>query len=95
VCADYKEIKLRAACWKNKREVYILSNMHIPPADGSFEEGGKVVMSPVIRVYTVSIWGYVDLSDRMANSSSMSKISWNRTFVRLYHSKFIHCVQDL
>jgi hypothetical protein len=74
--------------------------MHIPPADRSFEEGWKAMMPPVIKDYTVSMWGYVDFSDRMTNSYSMSKITWNRPkkfppFVRPYHSKFIHCIQDL
>jgi hypothetical protein len=70
---------LTATCWKDKREVYFLSNRHIPPADGSFEEGGKAVMPPVIQDYTVSVCSYVDLSDRMTNSYSMSKITWNMT----------------
>jgi hypothetical protein len=53
--AYYREINLRASCFKNKQEGYILSNVHISPTDGSFEEGGKVVMPPVMKDYTVSI----------------------------------------
>jgi hypothetical protein len=34
---------LRAICWKDKREVYVLSNMHILPAEGNFKLDGKAV----------------------------------------------------
>jgi hypothetical protein len=30
--------KIRDVCWKGKREVYTLSNMHIPHAEGNFKE---------------------------------------------------------
>jgi hypothetical protein len=43
---------LRAVCWKNKQEVYVLSNMHIPPAEGNLKEGGKAVKSLIIEDYT-------------------------------------------
>jgi hypothetical protein len=62
---------LRAASWKNKQEMYILSNMHIPPAEGSFGEGGKAVKPLIIKDCTFHMG--LDLSDKMVNSYSMSK----------------------
>jgi hypothetical protein len=43
--------KSKGACWKNKREVYVLSHMHIPSAEGRFKEGGKAVKHLVIEDY--------------------------------------------
>jgi hypothetical protein len=44
--------------------------MHIPPA-----EGGKAVKPEIIKDYTTRM-GYVDSSDRMANSYSIRKKTW-------------------
>jgi hypothetical protein len=63
---------LRAVCWKDKREVYVLSNMHFPPVEGNFKLDGKA-LKPCI---TDTHMGYVDLSDRMANSCSISRRTW-------------------
>jgi hypothetical protein len=52
---------LRAVCWKKKREVYVLSNMHIPPAEGNFKEGGKGVKPLIIKDFSTHM-GYIDLS---------------------------------
>jgi hypothetical protein len=32
---------LRAVGWKDKREAYVLFNMHIPTVEGNFKEVGK------------------------------------------------------
>jgi hypothetical protein len=41
-----------AVCWKETREVYVLCDMHIPPAEGNFKEGGKAVKPLIIKDYT-------------------------------------------
>jgi hypothetical protein len=51
--------------WKDKREVYVFSDMHIPPAEGDFKEGGKAVKSLSMEDYTTHM-GYFDLSDMIA-----------------------------
>jgi hypothetical protein len=66
---------LWAVCWKMKREVYALSNTHITPAEGNFKEGGKSVNYLIMEECTTHM-GYVHLSDKMANSYSVSKESW-------------------
>jgi hypothetical protein len=49
--------------------------MHNARAEGNFKEGGKAVKPVIIEEYTTCV-GYVDLSDRMANSCSTSKKTW-------------------
>jgi hypothetical protein len=74
---------LRAVCWKDKREVYVLSNMHIPPSEGNFMSEGKAVKPSIIEDYNTHM-GYVDLSDRMANSYSISR-AWKWTKKLFFH----------
>jgi hypothetical protein len=62
-------------CWKDKREVYVLSNTNIPPAEGNFKEDEKAVMHLIIEDYLTHM-DYFDLCDRMANSHSISKKTW-------------------
>jgi hypothetical protein len=46
--------------------------MHIPPVKGNFKLDGKAVKPCIIEDYNMHM-GYVDLSDRMANSYSISR----------------------
>jgi hypothetical protein len=65
-----------AVCWKDKREVYLLTNMHNPPASGHFvDEEGNASKPVCIESYN-KIMGFVDLSDMMANSYSISRKMW-------------------
>jgi hypothetical protein len=41
----------RAVCWKDRREVYVLSNMHIPPVEGNFKTEGKAIKPIIIEDY--------------------------------------------
>jgi hypothetical protein len=66
---------LLAACWKDKQEVYVHSNMHIPPVEDNFKEGGEAVKPLIIDDYTTHL-AYVAVSDWIANSYSVSKITW-------------------
>jgi hypothetical protein len=74
---------LRAVCWKDKREVYVLSNMHIPPVEGIFKLDGKALEPCINEDYNTHM-GYVDISDRMANSYSI-RSNWKWTKKLFFH----------
>jgi hypothetical protein len=64
----------------DKREVYALSNMHIPHAEDNFMEGGKAVKPLINKDYASTIhMGYADLSDEMAHGYTISKRTCNWT----------------
>jgi hypothetical protein len=43
---------LRAVRWKDRRDVYILTNMHAPPAEGNFiQEYGQAIKPRVVEGY--------------------------------------------
>jgi len=59
---------LRAVCWKGRRDVYILMNMHAPPVEGNFtDESGQAIKPHVVEDYNAYM-GFVDKSYRMVNS---------------------------
>jgi len=63
---------LTALVWKDRRKVYMLTNMDQPPAEGNFcDDSNRPVKPNIVERY---IWhmGYVDNSDRMSNSYLMS-----------------------
>jgi hypothetical protein len=74
----------RAICWKDKREVYVLSNMHIPPVEGYFETERKAIKPVIIEDYNTHM-GYVHLSDRMANSYNICRRTWKWTKKLFFH----------
>jgi len=63
---------LTTLVWKDTREVYMLTNMDPPPAEGNFCDNSKRPMKPHIMEQYNQHMGYVNNSDRMANSYSMS-----------------------
>jgi hypothetical protein len=59
---------VRTVRWKDRWDVYILTNMLFPPAEGNFtDESGQAIKPRVVEDYSVYI-GFVDKSDRMVNS---------------------------
>jgi len=51
--------------WKDKRDVYVLTNTHTTPVEGNFyNDSGHAVKPHVIEDYNAHM-GYVDKSDRM------------------------------
>ena len=59
---------LRAVRWKDKRDVYILTNMQAPPVEGNFtDESGQAIKPCVVEDYNACM-GFVDKADRMVNS---------------------------
>jgi hypothetical protein len=75
---------LRAVCWKDKRDVYVLSNMHLPPVEGNFKAEGRAIKPAIIEEYNTHM-GYVDLSDRMANSYNICRRTWKWTKKLFFH----------
>ena len=72
-------------CWKVKRDVYVLTNMHTPPVEGNFcDESGHAVKPHVIEDYNAHM-GYVDKSDRMVNSYRIARRTWKWTKKRFFH----------
>ena len=63
---------LTALVWKDRQEVYMLTNMDPPPAEGNFcDDSNRHVKPHIVEQYNRHM-GYVDNSDHMANSYSMS-----------------------
>jgi hypothetical protein len=76
---------LSAVRWKDKRDVFVLTNMHAPPAEGHFvDEAGHAVKPRVIEDYNTHM-GYVDKSDRMANSYGIARRTWKWTKKLFFH----------
>jgi len=67
---------LTVRVWKNRREVYMLTNMDPTPAEGNFCDNSSLPVKPHIVGWYIRHMGYVNISDRMAYSYSMSQ----RTF---------------
>ena len=43
---------LRAVRWKDRRDVYVLTNMHAPPVEGNFtDESGQAIRPRVVEDY--------------------------------------------
>jgi hypothetical protein len=71
--------------WKDKRDVYVLTNMHSPPVEGNFcDESGQAVKPRVIEDYNAHM-GYVDKSDRMVNSYGIARRTWKWTKKLFFH----------
>jgi len=76
---------LRAIRWKDKRDVYILTNMHAPPVGGNFtDESGQAIKPRVIEDYSAYM-GFVDKSDRMVNSYGIAHGTWKWTKKLFFH----------
>ena len=71
---------LTAILWKDKRDVYLLSNIHNAPPEGNFRDNdGKAVKPQIVEDYSRHM-GYVDKGDRMANSYSICRrtLKWTK-----------------
>jgi len=67
---------LTALVWKDRREFYMLTNLDPPPAEENFCEDSNGPVKPNIVERYNRHMGYVDNSDRVANSYLMNR----RTF---------------
>ena len=76
---------LMALVWKDRREVYMLTNMDPLPAEGNFCDNSNHPMKPhIVERYNRHMC-YVDNSDRMANSCSMSQRTFKWTRKLFFH----------
>ena len=76
---------MTALVWKDRREVYILTNTDPPPAEGNFcDDSNRPVKPNIVERYNRHM-GYVDISDRMSNSYSMSRRTFKWTTKIFFH----------
>ena len=76
---------LRAVRWKDRRDVYVLTNMHAPPVEGNFpDESGQAIRPRVVEDYNAHM-GFVDKSDRMVNSYGIARRTWKWTKKLFFH----------
>jgi len=70
---------LRAVRWKDRRDVYVLTNMHAPPVQGNFtDESGQAIRPHDVEDYNAHM-GFVDKSDRLVNSYGIARRTWKWT----------------
>ena len=71
-------IRTRAVLWRDKSDVWVLTNIHIAPAEGNFCNEGEKAVKPQIVMDCNHHMHYVDKGDRMANSYSinLSTFKW-------------------
>jgi hypothetical protein len=76
---------LTTTVWKDKRNVKMLTNMHRPPVEGNFcNEYGNAMKPATVQDYNRHM-GYVDKSDHMTNSYSISRCMWKWTKKMFFH----------
>jgi len=67
---------MTAIAWKTRRNVNILMNMHCPPMEGNFCDKHGNAMKPATIQDCSRHMGYVDKSDHVTNSYSISRWTW-------------------
>jgi hypothetical protein len=76
---------LTAILWKDKRDMYVLTNMHNPPPTGNFcDEDGNALKPQIIQDNNQNT-GFEDKGDRMTNSYSIHRRSWKWTKKPFFH----------
>ena len=78
-------VGLTALVWKDRQEVYMQTNMDPPPAEGNFcDDSNLPVKHNIVERYNWHM-GYVNNSDRMANSYFMSPRTFKWTTKLFFH----------
>jgi len=76
---------LTAILWRDNRNVCMLTNIHNAPAEGNFcNERGRAIKPQTVMDYNHHV-GYVNKSDRMANSYSISQHTFKWTKKLFFH----------
>jgi len=75
---------LTALVWKDRWDIYMLTNMDPPPAEGNFCDSNRPMKPDDVVRYNRHM-GYVDNSDRMANSYSMCRHTFKWTTKLFFH----------
>jgi len=76
---------LTALAWKDRRDVYMLTNMDPPPVEGNFCDDSKRAVKPQIVAWYNRHMGYIDNPNRMANSYSMCRRNFKWTTKLFFH----------
>jgi len=86
---------LRAVHWKDRLDVYILTNMHTPPVEGNFTQESVQAIKPCVAEDYNAYMGFVDKSEwSTAMELSTEHESGPRNFfLRRDHSKCISYTQ--
>ena len=63
---------LTTVIWKDRQQVHMITNMDPPPAEGNFCDDSNRPLKPHIMEWYNRHMGYIDNSDRTANSYLMS-----------------------
>jgi hypothetical protein len=76
-----------AVCWKDKEEMYLLTNMNQspPPTSGHYVDDEGNASKPLCIESYNSNMGFVDMSDKMANNYSSSQKTWKWTKKLFFH----------
>ena len=77
-------VTLRAICWKDRCDVYILTNMNAPHVEGNFTQESGQAIKRVADDYNAYM-GFVDKSDRMVNSYEIAHRTWKWTKKLFFH----------
>ena len=76
---------LSAVVWKDKSDVRLLTNIHDPPREGNYcDKHGNAIKPAIVADYNRHM-GYVDNTDRMANSYTASRRTWKWTKKLFFH----------
>jgi len=78
---------LTATVWKEKWNINVLTNTHSPLLEGNFCDGHRKAVKPAITqdyIYHRHM-GYVEKSDCMSNSNSISRWIWIWTKKMFFH----------
>jgi hypothetical protein len=77
---------LTAMVWKDKHDMYVLRNMHSPPAmEGNFcDEHGNALKPQTVQDYNQHM-GYVGKGDRMTTSYSIQQQTCKWTKKTFFH----------
>jgi hypothetical protein len=73
---------LTALAWKDRRDVYMLTNMDLPSEEGNYCDDSKRGVKPQIVARYNWHMSYVNISDHMINSFSMCRhtFKWTTKF---------------
>jgi len=77
--------ELTAVVWRDKRDIGTLTNIHDPPSKDNFRDEHRNAIKPAIVADYNRHMGYVDKADRMANSYTASRRTWNWTKKLFFH----------
>ena len=83
--SDTSQGNPKAVRWKDRQDVYILTNTHAPPVEGNFtQESGQAIKPRAVEDYNAYM-RFVDKSDRIVNSYGIARRTWQWTKELFFH----------